>query len=177
MQELGETASFRLIEMSDVEALLAFHIENRTHLQPWVPTPPPDFFTLLGQRQRLQDHLELLKLGSEYRFGVFDKAKMIASINLTGITYGAFVNTRLGYSVDRNSTGRGVATRFIEETCRFAFNELNLHRIEANVMPRNLASSRALEKCGFERIGHSPKMLKIAGVWEDHDMYARLSKD
>jgi len=101
---------------------------------------------------------------------------MVANINLAAVEYAAFMNGRLGYSVDGEYTGRGIATDNIQSVCRFAFKRLRLHRLEANVMPRNAASKRVLEKCGFAKIGFSPKMIQINGVWEDHEMYARLEE-
>ncbi|EHL04332.1 hypothetical protein HMPREF0322_05026 [Desulfitobacterium hafniense DP7] len=50
----------------------------------------------------------------------------------------------------------------------FAFSDLHLHRIEGNIMPRNQASLRVLEKCGFVNEGMSKKYLKINDIWEDH---------
>lgn len=59
-------------------------------------------------------------------------------------------------------------TKAVNEVVDYAFNVLKLHRIEANVMPRNIASKRVLEKCGFIEEGYSKKYLYINGVWEDH---------
>ena len=38
---------------ADAEALLAFQIENRAHLQPWEPLRADEFFTLPAAEQRL----------------------------------------------------------------------------------------------------------------------------
>lgn len=144
-------------------------------MRPWAPIPPEAFYTLKYQKRRLQRYRELVRTAQEYRFGVFDDDKMVASINLTSIEYGAFQNGRLGYSVDAEYTGKGVATEFIGHVCQFAFDRLRLHRLEANVMPRNMASQRVLQKCGFTLVGRSPGMVRINGVWEDHDMFARIA--
>ena len=48
------------------------------------------------------------------------------------------------------------------------FNEMNLHRIEANIMPKNKRSIRVVEKLGFCNEGLSRNYLKICGKWEDH---------
>ena len=52
-----------------------------------------------------------------------------------------------------------------------------LHRVEANIMPRNPASLRAAEKAGFVREGLSRRYLNINGVWEDHIHMVRLNED
>ncbi len=57
----------------------------------------------------------------------------------------------------------------------YAFNELNLHRIEAGVMPHNIASIRVLEKAGFHKEGIALKNVKINGKWEDHQVLAIIN--
>jgi ribosomal-protein-alanine N-acetyltransferase len=59
-------------------------------------------------------------------------------------------------------------TLAIKQTVDFAFNTLSLHRIEANVMPHNIASLKVLEKNNFNKEGLAKKYLKINGKWEDH---------
>jgi ribosomal-protein-alanine N-acetyltransferase len=54
---------------------------------------------------------------------------------------------------------------------------MQLHRIEANVMPRNLRSRRVLAKLGFAEEGLARQYLKINGVWEDHIHYVMFNDD
>lgn len=58
------------------------------------------------------------------------------------------------------------------ELVRFAFGELRLHRVQASVIPRTLASVRVVEEVGFRYEGLSRSYLQIAGKWEDHAIYA-----
>ena len=68
-------------------------------------------------------------------------------------------------------------TEAVSQVVRFAFSSLRLHRIEGNIMPRNKASIRVAEKCGFVREGVARKYLKINGVWEDHIHFVKLNED
>lgn len=68
-------------------------------------------------------------------------------------------------------------TQAVSAITKIAFEELKLHRIEANVMPFNKASLRVLEKCGFENEGLSKKYLKINNVWEDHIHMVKLNEN
>ena len=52
----------------------------------------------------------------------------------------------------------------------FAFDELHLHRIMANHMPRNERSARLLHRLGFVREGLAHRYLLINDVWEDHEL-------
>ena len=58
---------------------------------------------------------------------------------------------------------------------RYAFNELGLHRLEANIQPRNLASIALAQSVGFQYEGFSPRFLKINGEWCDHERWAILA--
>ena len=98
-------------------------------------------------------------------------------INLSQIFYGAFQNAYLGYGLWVEFAGKGYATESIRLVLKFAFTDLKLHRIEANVQPHNLASIRLLERCGFKKEGFSEKYLKIGGRWRDHERWAIIREN
>ncbi|MBS1911554.1 MAG: GNAT family N-acetyltransferase [Bacteroidetes bacterium] len=172
----------RILGPDDAGILSAYLERNIPFHRQWSPVPPPGFFTEEVQRERLIRSAELRRDDREYRFGVFSmqtadsvSGGLIGTITLTNIVRGVFQNGCLGYSVDAAECNRGVTTSALRAVIRHAFTDLELHRLEANVLPRNAASRRVLLKCGFTHIGRSPRMLKINGVWEDHDMFMILA--
>ncbi|UZJ61763.1 GNAT family N-acetyltransferase [Pseudomonas sp. KU26590] len=68
-------------------------------------------------------------------------------------------------------------SRAVELTTRYAFEELGLHRIEANIQPENVRSIALVKRLGFRKEGFSPKYLQIAGVWCDHERWALLADE
>lgn len=56
----------------------------------------------------------------------------------------------------------------LSEAIRFVFDELELHRIQANHLPENTRSARLLKRLGFEIEGRARNYLLIAGEWRDH---------
>ena len=58
-----------------------------------------------------------------------------------------------------------------------AFEELKLHRIEANIQPENLGSIKLVEHHGFKKEGYSPRYLKINDTWCDHERWAITYED
>ena len=103
--------------------------------------------------------------------------KIVGSINLSQIFRKAFQNAYLGYSLGVLYTGKGYMTEAIQLILHHAFENLGLHRIEANVQPHNLASIKVLQRCGFTKEGFSRKYLKIDNVWCDHERWAIIAED
>jgi [ribosomal protein S5]-alanine N-acetyltransferase len=60
---------------------------------------------------------------------------------------------------------------------RYAFEELGLHRVQANVQPENEASIALVRRAGFRREGFSPRYLFIRGQWRDHEQWVMLAED
>jgi ribosomal-protein-alanine N-acetyltransferase len=54
---------------------------------------------------------------------------------------------------------------------------LGLHRVQANIIPRNAPSLRIAEKVGLRRQGLALRCLGIAGQWEDHVMLAMTKEE
>ncbi|MBL8015997.1 MAG: GNAT family N-acetyltransferase, partial [Ignavibacteria bacterium] len=70
---------------------------------------------------------------------------------------------------------KGLATEAAAGVIEFAFCTLNLHRIEANIIPGNTASIKVAEKLGFVFEGASEKYLLINGEWQKHLHYALIN--
>jgi len=65
-------------------------------------------------------------------------------------------------------------TEALQLVLRFAFDELGLHRIEANIQPNNHASRNLVQRCGFTLEGESKDFLFISGRWRDHERWVRV---
>ena len=79
-----------------------------------------------------------------------------------------FLSCFLGYHMDEDFLRKGYMTEAVAAVVDYALGPLGLHRVEANVMPRNLPSLALLRKLGFEEEGLARDYLKICGKWEDH---------
>lgn len=73
----------------------------------------------------------------------------------------------LGYALARDHWGRGLMLEALCALFDFGFGELNLHRLEADVDPRNEASLRLLERLGFTREGFLRERWLIGGGVQD----------
>ncbi|MGW0556849.1 GNAT family N-acetyltransferase [Streptomyces sp. NPDC002926] len=143
-------------------------VRNRDHMRPWEPHRSAAFFTPEGQAVRLAPDPAVR------RWHFTDGRRVVGEASLTGIELGPFRSAILGYWIDAEYTGRGLATRAVEEICRAAREELGLHRIQAGTLLDNAASQRVLAKCSFEVIGTAGRYLHINGEWRDHRLFQRV---
>ena len=101
--------------------------------------------------------------------------RVIGTITLANLVMGPMCSGLLGYRLDREYLNRGYMTEAVEILTDYAFAALGLHRIEAYALPRNAASLRVLEKCGFRAEGIARAYMRVNGVWEDHVRLARIN--
>lgn len=167
----------------------AFFARNRDYLAVWEPARDEAFFT----EDRMRDVLRNQRRDIDRRRGFHwylqfadaveaaaegeAPAPVVGTLSLNEVSGMPFCSAYLGYRVDREQVGHGFATAAVRLASTWAFGQAGLHRIEANVMPRNAASLRVLEKNGFASEGVARGYLNINGVWEDHVHMARLADD
>jgi [ribosomal protein S5]-alanine N-acetyltransferase len=161
----------REFEVADAEALLELLVRDRAFLDPWEPVRADSFFTLEVQQRGIS---KLRAAEDLVDFGIFlaETDELVGRVQLSGITRGPFQNAHVGYFVAERHNGRGYATEAVRQAVDAAFRALDLHRVQAAVIPRNTASIRVLEKVGFREEGCARRYLRIAGAWEDHKLYA-----
>lgn len=144
---------------------------SRAFLRRWAPPPstPRAYRAYLRRRQKPTHHGRFVVLRSSGEIvGVFD---------LSEIVRGPLQSAYLGYYGFLPHVGRGYMSEGLSLVLRWAFGALRLHRVEANIQPGNEASLALVRRFGFRREGFSPRYLKIAGRWRDHERWALLAED
>lgn len=163
----------RLLTVEDVHSFLEYLNRNRDFHQPFSPTMPDDYCTL-ENAFRIVNQYASVERDEQYLFGMFDKEsnELVGKIRLSSIVRRAFQSANLSYDVDQSRQKRGYTTEAVQMLTAYALYGLDLHRIQASIMPRNVASQKVVEKAGYIREGYSEKYISINGVWEDHFTYA-----
>lgn len=109
--------------------------------------------------------------GSQYAFGIFVDGAFAGEINLNNVVRGAFQSATIGYWIDQARAGRSYMSEAVVVLSQYAFESLNLHRLEVCIIPRNYNSRRVVEKLELRNEGTAERFLEINGVWEDHVRY------
>jgi [ribosomal protein S5]-alanine N-acetyltransferase len=156
----------RAVTAADADAFTAAARASRRLHRPWVQ-PPAD-------AEAFARHLARFDGVAHHGFVVEVQGELAGAIHLTNIVMGAFRSGYLGYYAFAGFEGRGLMTQGLNAVVQHAFKQLGLHRVEANIQPGNLASIALARRCGFQLEGYSPRYLKIAGRWRDHERWARI---
>ena len=169
---------YRIVELTPGHAagLAAVYSRNREHLAPWDPRRDADFYTVEGQTASVAGQLAAVRGGHMVAWVLERDGEVVGRVNLNNIVLGALRSAAVGYWVDADHQGRGLATGAVEFACAEARGR-GLHRVEAGTLLHNTASQRVLERCGFEPYGMAPKFLFIDGEWRDHRLFQRILHD
>jgi ribosomal-protein-alanine N-acetyltransferase len=170
----GDIVAIRPFEEDDAQQLLDLRLHNRDFFRPFEPSTVIIPTSLEEQHVRLTAERLDWDEGRGYVFGIFRRsdAVLVGRIALSRVSRAPWQNAVLGYFIDADQNGNGYATEAARLALRFAFEHAGLHRVQAGVMPRNIRSIRVLKKNGFRDEGTALRYLEIAGVWEDHTIFA-----
>lgn len=174
-QKQYQTRRLRLLcsDVSLAGRVTAFYGRNRANFQPTEPLRSEEFFTEAFQRKALARDAKNAQQVRALRLWLVPRQQpqegdIIGLCGLGGISFGNFCSAFLYYKLDAGHTGQGYMSEAVRRLIDIAFNGLKLHRLEANVMPRNAASLQLAKQLGFQEEGLAKAYLNIAGVWEDH---------
>lgn len=154
----------RALRDEDASALYAIHSDPVT-MRYWA-TPPwssPDQAQAMLARAR-----DGFAAGDALRFAVIERDgdALVGTCTLFGID-ATHRRAEVGYVLARERWGRGVMREALTALLDYAFGPLGLHRVEADVDPRNVASVGLLERLGFAREGLLRERWRVSGEVSD----------
>ncbi|WP_433220492.1 GNAT family N-acetyltransferase [Microtetraspora malaysiensis] len=165
--EDSSRVTLRRITIRDQDEFLELVRASVDLHHPWMslPTTPQEFQTYLG---RFDDPLSAEGL----LVCVRDTGVMAGNININGIIRGRFQSGSLAYAAFAPTAGQGYMSEGLGLVLRYAFEQLRLHRLEAQIQPGNHASLKLVQRHGFRYEGYSPDLLFIDGAWRDHERWS-----
>jgi [ribosomal protein S5]-alanine N-acetyltransferase len=124
----------------------------------------------------LADIHSQFRAGTLFQWGVESDNRLVGTCTLAAVDP---VNRRaeLGFALGRVHQGRGHMAAALPTILRFAFGQLELHRVYADTDPRNARSARALERLGFHREGLLRQHYLVAGEPQDAVVYGLLRSE
>ena len=172
----GARVALRSPEAADHEAWAALRQESRTFLMPWEPDWPANDLTRAAFRARIKRYHRDIGDDLAYPFFIFagDGHRFLGAVTLSNVRRGVAQMGTLGYWIGASYAGNGYMTEAVRLILDFAFDHLQLHRVEAACLPHNAASIALLRRTGFSEEGFARAYLKINGRWQDHLLFGRV---
>lgn len=149
---------------------------NDDWLTKWEPRRIPGAPDVVNNQQafnaRCSARQRERQIGTAFGFGVFVEERFIGEMNISSVQRGPFQNAYIGYWVDERMAGHGYTPESLCVAMRYAFEQIDLHRLQISIIPRNMPSRRVVEKLNIRLEGLAERYLEINGNWEDHLRYA-----
>ncbi len=162
----GRRVALRRITKHDREEFLGLVESSRALHRRWIvlPTTPDEFDDYLSRFDRHSADGFVICLAK--------RRSMVGFANLNEIVRGAYQRGLIGYGAFAPSAGSGYMTEGVDLLLDYAFTDLGLHRLEADIQPGNIPSLKLVRRLRFRKEGYSPAFICIRGKWMDHERWA-----
>lgn len=156
----------RRLAPEDREEFIGLVNASAKFLYPWVYLP--------NTSVKFDEYLKRLDAESGECILICERSSglITGAVNISEIIRGPYQRATVGYNAFVPWAGQGYMSEGFTLVVRFAFDDLGLHRLEADIQPDNEPSLRFARKVGFRREGYSPAFAYIDGAWRDHERWA-----
>lgn len=175
-----ERLLLKIIKPVQADQVLDFYLRDKALFECFEPDRPEQFYTVKFQKQILTFEYNMSVQGTLFRFYVYEKSnpnRIIGTISFHHILRGFSSSCEIGYKFSSEVHHRGYATEALSKVLEVIFFDLQLHRVQAWVLPNNTPSIRLLERVGFVFEGINRDYLYLHGTWQSHALYSILPSD
>ena len=170
--QLDDRMVLRDLQPDDAEAILDTVTQNYEHLKPFTHWITPDYSLrsateFIERSDRDREERRTLELG------IFDQNQFVGSIGFVNFDWAA-KKTEIGYWISKAYEGKGIVCAACKRLIRFAFDELDLKRIEIRSSTENRRSVAIPERLGFIKEGVLRQATLCDGKLHDLAIYGLL---
>ncbi len=162
---VGERVCLRTIEERDTEGL--FRLFGDIEVVQWMSVPLlGDLDEARAMVKEIHDESEARRLFQWALVSRDQPSALLGTCTLASIEW-SDERAEVGFALLRDARGRGLMSEALGLLVAHAFEDLGLHRLEADVDPRNVGSLKLLERHGFVREGVLRDRYVIRGERQD----------
>lgn len=164
---------------ADFRAWSDLRRESAQFLQPWEPSWSTDHLTRKGFVNRVYWANRSIAQGTAVPLFLIRRSdnQVLGAITLDNIRRGPSQAGTIGYWIGADHARQGYMQEALKAMVHYAFEVIDLSRLESACLPENQASISLLEKCGYKYEGVAQSYLQINGRWRNHVLYANLRND
>jgi len=170
----------RPVRLRDGREWSRIRLRDEEYLTPWEPAPPGPWAeqnALVEWPARWGALRSMGRHGTALPFALTVNGRFAGQVVVGNVVREPLLSAYVGYWVDAEVAGGGVATAAVALVVDHCFSRVGLHRVEATVRPENTASRRVLAKLGFREEGLLRRYLEVDGDWRDHLVLAVTAED
>ena len=169
-----ERLTLRLLHRDDVDAVYG-----------WMSDPEVVRYQLYEPRSRETVAEKVAEYGASTTLAV-DGDYIQPAIVVDGVVAGAMyfklasvddLTAEIGWALARGFQGRGYANEASSALLDLAFGPLGLHRVFAELDPRNAGSVALCLRLGMRHEAHFVEHMAFKGEWADTDIYGVLDRE
>ena len=172
---LNDHIVLREFEPTDADVVYETVSRNYEHLKRFMHWITPGYSRTSAAEfieRSIVDREERRTLG----FGIFRDGEFIGSIGFVNFDWAA-KKTELGYWIDSTAEGKGIVSAASQRLIQFAFDELEMNRIEIRCSTENKRSTAIPERFGFTQEGVLRQAEFRNGKLHDFAIYSLLAKE
>ncbi len=170
MKLKGTNINLRKLKKSDAESIAKYADDMDIARYTTLPHP------YKGAEDFIKKTQKDIRKKNGYELGIEHKGKIIGMMSITNIDH-TNKNAEIGYWLGKPFWGRKFMKEAGKIILEFAFKEVGLERVYARVLIPNIASSKLLEKLGFQYEGKQRRAMIRFGEWYDAYTYSLLKEE
>lgn len=172
---IDDHTEVRLLRSEDATALYEATVRNRQFLAPWLSwidrvTDVSDTYAFVRDAEREA------RAHTAFKAGIWRRGHLIGCVDLHAIDW-ENASAQIGYWLDEAHTGAGIMSAAVRLLCEYAFEALDLHRLEIRAAVQNAPSRRIPQRLGFAFEGTLRDALKQRGAFVDTALYSLVSDE
>ena len=170
----GSRLDLRWLTREDAASILSVFGDPEV-MKFWSSPPLSDLEAAVALVDRIGRFFESRQL---FQWGIYRREThdLIGTVTLFHLDQ-AHRRAEVGFALGRSAWGQGFGTEALELLIEFAFDRLDLHRLEADVDPENEPSLRLLERQGFRREGYLRERWHHLGELRDTVLLGLLRRE
>ncbi|NDK56259.1 GNAT family N-acetyltransferase [Pontibacter fetidus] len=158
--------------VADAQALFNIINSQRPYLREWLP-----FVDLTRQASDTALYLQTITNSTSDKAYVIIVDEAVAGlIGFKGVEY-FNRKVEIGYWLSQHQQGKGIMQRCCKRLLQYAFDGMNMNRVQLKVAPENYKSRNIPIKLGFTLEGTEREGELLNGSYHDLEVYSLLKKE
>ena len=173
--KVDDELELALPQKRHAEEITAVVRENLEQLKSWMPWVT-DAYSIETARDFIKTNLLEFAESNTFATVILEDGKIVGTI---GFHHFDSVNKsiQIGYWLDKKVQGKGIGTKCCRFLVKYAFNELEINRVQINCNVDNIKSRAIPERLGFQLEGIHRQVEWLNEKFHNWAVYSMLKED